>query len=259
MITRRIINTSVGIIIPIALVLLWWFGSADSTNPFFPPLQTILIRFKELWLFQHFASDIVPSVLNLVIGFGLAVVIGMVLGFVFATVPVVRHLFEPTTQFLRGIPPVALIPILITLIGFGNDMRITTITIAAVFPTLLSTIDGIQSTEPQLQDVSKVYRLRRGEHIRFVLLPSALPQIMSGIQVSLVTSFVVMIGAEMLGSSQGIGAMTLLAQQSFLSADMWAGILLLAIIGFIANLLFELVKARSLRWYLQAKQLERQS
>lgn len=252
-------NIAIGVLVPVVLLLAWWFGSANSANPFFPPLQEILVRFQKLWLFDHFLSDIVPSLVNLILGFFIAVIAGIVIGFIFANVKVIRYLFEPSMQFLRGIPAIALIPILITLMGFGDDMRIFSIALAALFPTLLATMDGIRSTEPQLEDVAQVYRLTRSERIWFVSLPSALPQIMSGVQVSLQTAFIVMIGAEMLGSSQGIGAMTLLAQQSFLSADMWAGILLLALIGFLANIIFELVKARVLRWYIHAKQLERQS
>ena len=76
-------------------------------------------------------------------------------------------------------------------------------------------------------------------------------------QVSLKVSFVVMIASEMLGSYQGIGAMTLLAQQSFMSADMWAGILLLGVIGFLVNVAFELVKGRVLRWYIGSRRVER--
>ncbi len=76
---------------------------------------------------------------------------------------------------------------------------------------------------------------------------------------SLQVAFIVMIASEMLGSSQGIGAMTLLAQQSFMTADMWAGILLLGVIGFLVNILFSLLRRRVLSWYIGSRRLARAS
>ncbi|MDR2255528.1 MAG: ABC transporter permease [Arthrobacter sp.] len=255
--TRKIISVAVGVLVPIALLAWWYLASAGSLNPFFPPLRDIVVRFKELWLFDHFATDVLPSLGNLFVGFAIAVILGVALGFAMATVPVLNAMLSPVVQFLRGIPPVALIPILITLVGFGNEMRVASIVIAAMFPTMLSTIDGIRSVEPGLKDVGAVYRFSRGDRLLRVYLPSSLPQIVSGMQVSLQVAFIVMIASEMLGSSQGIGAMTLLAQQSFMSADMWAGILLLGLIGFLTNILFDLVKNRVLSWYVSSKRLER--
>ncbi|GAA4368232.1 ABC transporter permease [Paeniglutamicibacter cryotolerans] len=248
---------AIGVLTPLAALAAWWFGSANSTNPFFPPLQQILIRFQELWLFAHFSSDVMLSLRNLTLGFTLGVAAGLVIGFVLAMVPLIRWMFEPVIHFFRGIPAVALVPILITLIGFGVEMRVANIALAAFFPTLIATMDGIRSVDGGLKDVCQVYRLTTAERITRVYLPSASPQIASGMQVSLQVAFIVMIASEMLGSSQGIGALTLLAQQSFMSADMWAGILLLGLIGFMANMVFELVKRRVLAWYIGLRAQER--
>lgn len=248
---------AIGILTPVVALAAWWFGSANSTNAFFPPLQDILIRFQELWLFDHFSSDVMLSLRNLGLGFVIGTGAGLVLGFVLAMIPLVRYTFEPALHFFRGIPPVALVPILITLIGFGVEMRVSNIALAALFPTLIATMDGIRSVDGGLKDVCQVYRLTTTERITRVYLPSAGPQIFSGMQVSLQVAFIVMIASEMLGSSQGIGALTLLAQQSFMSADMWAGILLLGLIGFIANMLFELVKRYVLAWYIGLRAQER--
>lgn len=242
---------------PLVLLLAWWVLSADSTDPFFPPLQSIMVRFQELWLFEHFQSDILLSLGNLFLGFAISAVAGIALGFATALVRPVRWMIDPLIHFLRGIPPVALVPIFISLIGFGTEMRVTSIALAALFPTMIATVDGIRSVGTELMDVARVYRLTRRERILNVLLPAAGPQIFSGLQVSLQVAFIVMIASEMLGSSQGIGAMTLLAQQSFMTADMWAGILLLGVIGFLVNVLFSLLKRKVLSWYLGSRRLAR--
>lgn len=254
---RRAILLSLGIGTPMLVVVLWWTLSANSTNTFFPPLQEILVHFQQLWLFDHFASDVVPSLRNLVVGYAIAVVVGVGVGFVIALVPVARALIEPPVHFLRSIPPVALIPIFISLIGFGVEMRISTIALSALFPTLIATIDGIRSVDSGLVDVGAVYRLGWRDKVTAVYLPAAGPRIAAGMQVSLQVAFIVMIASEMLGPSAGIGAMTLLAQQSFMITDMWAGILLLGVIGFVANMIFEILKRRVLAWYYGARKLER--
>ena len=246
-----------GIASPVAVLAAWWTLSENSTNAFFPPLGVITERFADLWLFDHFQSDVLLSMGNLFTGFLVGIAAGVVIGFVLAMIPTIRWMFEPTIHFFRGIPPVAMIPIVITLIGFGPEMRVANIALAAFFPTLIATMDGIRGIDGSLKDVCSVYRLTPAERMLRVYLPAAGPQIFSGMQVSLQVSFVVMIASEMLGSSQGIGAMTLLAQQSFMSADMWAGILLLGAIGFLVNIGFELVKGRVLRWYIGSRRVER--
>ncbi|MFK4638720.1 ABC transporter permease [Paenarthrobacter histidinolovorans] len=252
-------NWVIGIAAPVLLLVAWWFLSANSTDPFFPPLETIIVRFRELWLFEHFQSDVLLSLGNLFLGFAIAAVAGIALGFATALVAPVRWMMDPLIHFLRGIPPVALVPIFISLIGFGTQMRVTSIALAALFPTMIATVDGIRSVSSDLMDVAKVYRLTRKERVLDVLLPAATPQIFSGLQVSLQVAFIVMIASEMLGSSQGIGAMTLLAQQSFMTADMWAGILLLGVIGFLVNILFSLLRRKVLSWYIGSRRLARAS
>ena len=244
---------AITIITPLVLLAVWWLASAGSTNPFFPPLATILKRFQELWLFANFASDIVPSLGNLVISYALAVVVGIGVGTLLGLNRVAADLLDPVIHFWRAIPPVALVPIIVALVGFGNETRILSITIAALFPTLIATIDGLRAVEPLVKDMSRVYGLTPTERVFQVYLPAASPRIASGMQVSLQTAFVVMIASEMLGSATGIGAKTLLAQQSFAIADMWAGILLLGVIGFAANALFEFIERRALAWYLGAQ------
>lgn len=239
--------------VPILLLAAWWFGSANSSDPFFPPLREIVVAFQELWLFDHFASDIVPSIGNFVISYILAVVLGTLIGVLLGLVKQLFWMFDPLIQLIRSIPAVALLPIFIATMGFGNEVRIFAITLAAIFPVLISTIDGIRSTEPLLLETSRVYRLTSWEKLRNILIPAASPQIFAGALVSLQIAFIVMITSEMLGAARGIGAMTLLAQKSFDVRGMWAGILLLGILGYLANVLFVWTRKRALAWFYGAQ------
>lgn len=244
--------------VPLLLITVWWLVSAGSTNIFFPPLQKILTHLWQLTQTSEFLIDIGSSLGNLIAAFVIASFLGVLLGLALGTVRFLSWLLEPAIHFFRAIPPVALVPIFVSLLGFGNETRILSITVAALFPVLISTIDGVRSNDETLDMVSKVYRLTWSERLFQVTLPAAAPRILSGMQVSLIAAFVVMIASEMLGSSTGLGAKTLLAQQTFAIADMWAGILLLGIFGYLATFLFDLFRRRTLRWYIAAQQQERQ-
>jgi ABC-type nitrate/sulfonate/bicarbonate transport system permease component len=247
----------VEVAVPVLLVALWWIVSAGSTNTFFPPLSTIVSRLGELLTTPAFLGDIGLSVLNLVLSFLIATVVGVLLGCALGLIAPLSWFVEPTIHFFRAIPPVALVPIFVSLLGFGNGTRILSISLAALFPILISTIDGVRAGEPTLQMVGKVYRLTRAERLFQVTLRAASPRILSGMQVSLITAFVVMIASEMLGSSAGLGAATLLAQQSFAIADMWAGIIVLGVLGYLSTALFVLFRRAVLRWYIASQQLEK--
>lgn len=255
--TPRWVLIGAEVLVPIVLLGLWWLASANSTNTFFPPLQVILERLVQLVQTPTFLVDVGSSVGNLLLSFVLASVIGVLLGAALGLVRPLAWFVEPTIHFFRAIPPVALVPIFVSLIGFGNETRILAITLAALFPVLISTMDGIRGTEPTLGMVSRVYRIGWFDRLVSVTLPAASPRILSGMQVSLITAFVVMIASEMLGSSTGLGAATLLAQQSFAIADMWVGILVLGVIGYATTAVFTLFRRRVLRWYLASQQQEK--
>ncbi len=239
--------------VPVLLLAAWWFGSLQSTDPYFPPLPDILVQFQKLWLFDKFLSDVVPSIANFAVGYLIAVIAGILLGVLLGLVKPLFWLLDPIVQLVRSIPAVALLPIFIALMGFGNEVRVFAIALASLFPVLISTIDGVRATEPLLLETARSYRLTRWEKLRRVYLPSAAPQMFAGALVSLQVAFIVMITSEMMGAARGIGALTLLAQKSFEVKSMWAGILLLGILGFLANLLFTLVRRRALAWFIGAQ------
>jgi ABC-type nitrate/sulfonate/bicarbonate transport system permease component len=247
--TRRAVMWVIQLAVPAGLLWWWWEWSADSTNPFFPPAHLIWTRFHQLWLFDHFGSDALPSLRNLALGFALAVVVGVVVGTLAAQVRWFGEMTEPLIGFLRSIPGVAYVPILVTLIGFETQMRVLSIALAATFPILIATADGVRGVDATVRDVGRVYQIGRLRRVSSIYLPAAAPRIFAGLEVALATALVVMIASELLGSSQGIGAQTLLAQQELAFADMWADIVLLALLGLITSLLFRIVRHYVLAWY----------
>ena len=155
-------------------------------------------------------------------------------------------------QFARSIPATGLVPVSITLMGIGNAPKIWLIGFVCMFPILLNTIDGVRGIERGLEDVGRTFRLTRRQRIFQIQLPSAAPQIFAGMRISLAFAFIMMIVTEMVGATSGIGFVTLNAQQSFQVPLMWAGMILLGLLGAFLNILFLLVERRVLSWHYRS-------
>ena len=234
--------------LPAVLVVLWWLWSEQSTDFFFPPLSRILDRFADVWLFDRFASDFVPSVVNLLGGYLLAVVVGVSLGVALGLVHWLREATNPVLQFLRALPAVALLPLAIQLLGIDWSMKVGIIFFGALWPILLNSTDGVRSIDATTWDVVRSYRLARRERLIRVVLPAASPQIFVGLRASLSVAVILLLASELYGSSSGIGHFVLQAQRQFALADMWAGMVLLGLLGYLLNVVLHLVERRVLAW-----------
>lgn len=255
MIRKISLNVIQALWVPLGLVASWWIFSANSQDPFFPPLSVIWEQFVYLWLFDNVPVHVVPSLINLFSGFFIGVFVGIVGGVAIGTSQGFAKFVEPAVDFIRSIPPVATVPIFIMIFGLSYEMRIAAIAFSAIFPTMLAVIQGMHSNNPTLLDTAKVFRLTPFQTLVRVRIPAAGPIIFSGIQVSLQVAFVVTIASELLGSGFGIGAFTLIATDSFMIIDAWTGVILMGILGFSVNILFNVVERRALRWYLASKKL----
>jgi ABC-type nitrate/sulfonate/bicarbonate transport system permease component len=186
-------------------------------------------------------------------GFGLAVGTGVVCGLLVGRSRIVSELLTPGIEFLRAVPSPALVPVFLILLGTETTMRITLIAFGSIWPVLLNTIDGVRRMESGQLDTARIFRIPRAATLVRVVLPSALPKICAGIRVAVATSVILMVVSELVASADGIGHQIVDAQQLFLLTDMWAGVLLLAVIGFSMNSLFSKLERRLLSWHFGAR------
>jgi ABC-type nitrate/sulfonate/bicarbonate transport system permease component len=249
MTVRRIRSVLVEAWLPIVLLALWWFASADSTDLYFPSLSAILLQFRQDWLFQHVGSDLVPSLEVLALGYLTAVLAGLLLGVALGLSRRADEACRPLLELLRAIPGVALLPVFIVLFDLGTEMKIVLIATGAIWPVLLNTIDGVRSVEPLLVDVATAFRLGRWQRLRRIVLPSAGPQIFAGARTALAIAVVVLVIGETVGSSGGIGYFLLNAERNFAITSMWGTIVALGVLGYLLNVLFRIVEAVALRWH----------
>jgi ABC-type nitrate/sulfonate/bicarbonate transport system permease component len=236
------------VLVPLALLALWGVWSANSDTFYYPPLTEILETFNETWLFERVGSDVVPSLLRLAAGYGLAVVAAVGIGIPLGLNATARRAASPIVEFLRAIPPPALLPLAIVVVGVGNSMKVLIIAFVCLWPILLNTIDGIRGIDPTLNDTARVYGLPR-----IATLPAAAPQIFAGMRTSLSLAVIMMVISEMVASTNGIGFFVLQSQRSFAIPEMWSGIVLLGIVGYALNLLFTGVERRVLAWHRGAR------
>lgn len=246
---RKVLGVLVEVWLPIVAFAAWWFATADSTNFYYPPLEEILDVTRDTWLGERFFDDLVPSLVNLVLGFALAGLVGISLGLLLGLSPLLRRATAPTIDFLRSIPPPALISVLIILLGFERTMKVSAIALASLFPVLLNTIDGVRGVDPQQLDMAKAYRINTVDRITKIVLPGASPQIFAGLRVSLAVAVAVMVFSEMFAGTDGLGFFIIFSQQTYQIPEMYSGIIVIGLIGYTVNLLFALAERRILRWH----------
>jgi ABC-type nitrate/sulfonate/bicarbonate transport system permease component len=250
---RRVYHASAvaaEIAVPVAILAAWQLWTARANDPMFPRLSTILVEFREMWLFSQFELHVVPSLTRIALGFAIAVVLGIVLGIPLGLSRWGRMLAMPHIEWWRAMPPPALLPISIVLLhSIGNVQKVSFIAFFCLFPILLNTIDGVRGIDPTLVETARSYGMRGLERIRRIVLPAALPQIFAGMRTSLSLAVIVMVLTEYFSSTSGVGYVLLISKNTFQLVPMWAAILLIGLLGYLLNVLLLLVERRALRWH----------
>jgi ABC-type nitrate/sulfonate/bicarbonate transport system permease component len=243
--------------LPIILFAAWWFISASSTDFYFPPLSRIVDSLVEEWFGPRLRDDVLPSLIRLSAGYVIAAVVGVTLGVLIGTYKRLRDLLEPVLEFFRAIPPPVIVPILMLIFGIENTMKIVVIAFGCMWPILLNTAEGVRAVDSVLSDTAKTYRISGAARLRHLILPAASPQIFAGLRQGLSVAIILMVISELFAASDGLGFAIVQAQRSFAIPEMWAGMLMLGLLGFLLSLLFRLVENRWLAWYHGLRRAQR--
>jgi ABC-type nitrate/sulfonate/bicarbonate transport system permease component len=248
--TYRIVAVSLEILVPVAILLAWQLWTVHADTPKFPRLSTILVLFRHIWLFKQFGTDVVPSLERIGLGFALGSIVGVIIGVPLGLVHTFRRMALPHIEYWRAMPPPALLPISVVLLhSIGNSQKVTFIAFFCIFPVLLNTMDGVRSIDPTLIDTARSFRVPWTERIRRLVLPAALPQIMTGLRNSLALAVIMMVLSEYFAATSGIGYELLISKNTFQFGPMWTAILLIGILGYLLNALFLLVERHVLAWH----------
>ena len=195
------------------------------------PFSETMRRLWELVTGGEFIAQFLDSATLFLTGFFAALIVGAPLGLLLARVRSLRIGVEPYIMTLYATPMVALIPFILSLMGFGFGPKVLVVFLFAVFPVLYNTVEGARSIKPELIEVAKSYRSTEWALWRDVMLPYTLPYTMTGVRQSIGRALVGMVAAEFFLSSTGLGQLIMGASQNFDTGGVFASIFVIGLIG----------------------------
>lgn len=215
----------------VAGIALWEVVGRYSDPAFMVPFSETLVRLWELARSGQLGAQALDSAALFVTGFVAALAVGAPAGLIMARLPRVRIGLEPYIMTLYATPMVALIPFILSLMGFGFGPKVLVVFLFAVFPILYNTVEGARSIKPELIEVARSFRSSEWALWRDVMLPYTLPFTMTGVRQGIGRGLVGMVAAEFFLSSTGLGQMIMTASQNFDTGAVFAIILVIGLIG----------------------------
>lgn len=245
--SRRVIDSSVGIVLFLAL----WeaLPQLGVVNPgYLSPPSAVLGAVLDLASSGDLLKHLQASLLRSFAGLLLAIACGVSLGLVMGWFARVESVLDPLLQFFRQTSALALFPVFILFLGIGELSKIAIIFWASFWPILLSTISGVKQVDGLL--INSALSMGANSWFLFtkIVLPAASPSIFTGIRLAGAYCITALVAAEMIGAHSGLGFLTLNSQEVFQIPSMYAGILLLAVVGLLLNFLLALLERRFTYW-----------
>ena len=196
----------------------------------------------QLWI--HLAATLE----RVALGFGAGAALGVGLGLAAGHLTPIRHIVEPLVELLRPIPPLAMLPMFIVWVGIGETSKIGFITYATFFPIFLTTITGVRQIDPILLRAAQSLGARGVGLFTRVILPAALPDILTGLRLGVALAFFVIVISEFIGAEHGLGYLINDGRNFFLVPQMLGAAVVLGLLGYAGNGLVRLLERRLTRW-----------
>ena len=240
-----------GAMLVAAMFLLWEVVSRTGlANPvFFPPFSKVVGTLGRMLVTAETWQNVGFTLLRCFSGYFFACAIGIPAGIVMGRSRRAYCLFEPLTEMLRPIPSAAVIPVAILFLGIDDAMKIFVVVYACLWPVLINSLDGVRNIDPVLIETGKTFNLSRRQFLFKIVIPAASPHIVTGMRISLAIALILAITVEMIAGNDGIGFSILDAERSFHFPEMYAGIVLIGIVGYSVNLVFVRLSDRIMIWH----------
>ena len=239
-----------GWLVFLLFLFLWEYGSRLTLRLqlYIPPPSDILRVLSQSIFSGEVAAHLVITLSRFVESYLIAAAIGVSVGVILGYFRFVHSLVEVVIEFLRPMPSVAIIPVAILLLGLRDSMIVVVTVYASVWPILVNTIDGVRHMERTLINTGRTFGLRRRQILWQVVLPAASPYIVTGLRVSLSIALILVTTAEMIAGSKGLGFFILDEERSLRTSSMYAGIILVALLGYMLNRFFLALERRAMKW-----------
>lgn len=238
-------------ILGIVIVLICWelTGRSGWVDPIFISSPSLVLEAgKDYLMSGRFWIDLKVSGMEFLLGFILSIGIGIPLGILMGWYNKIDALFDPLINFLYASPRIALMPLFIIWFGIGITSKIAIIFLGAVFPIIINTIVGIRTIDPQILNVARSYKAKDHQIFRTIVLPSAVPAIISGIRLGLGHALIGIVVGEMTASTSGIGYMMNQAGASYQTDLVFFGLIVISGCGVILTELLRRLERKFDKW-----------
>ncbi len=234
----------------VAILMVWQtFFELGCIKPIIlPPPSQVALTFWGLLKSGAMARHIGISVLRVLEGFGIAAILGLSLGITIGLSRTLDRLTDLIIQVMKPIPPIAWIPLAILWFGIGEQSKVYIIFLGAFFPIIINTIDGIRQTDHKFVEVARLLAVPRVRFIGQVIIPGALPAIMTGIRVGLMVAWMCVVAAELIAASSGIGYLIMDARQLSQSDVVLVGMISIGVIGKLMDSIIKQLEKRLVGW-----------
>jgi sulfonate transport system permease protein len=236
---RAAVSVTLRVAGPIALLAAWWAASASGAlNPaVLASPQQVASAAWQLWRSGQLQSAVGVSVLRAATGLLFGVSAGLVLGVITGFSRLGEELLDSPLQLLRALPFLSLVPLFMVWFGIGEEARVILIAVATSFPMYVSTAGGVRAVDPRLVEAMRTFGLSRWALVRQVVLPAAMPSLLSGLRLSMTLSVIALIAAEEINTTNGIGFLMAQAQTYSRTDILTVCVLLYGLLGLCVDLI----------------------
>jgi sulfonate transport system permease protein len=235
---------------PVVLLAVWSIGSAAGFIS--PTVLTapwdVVTAFRTQWVDHDLLGDILASLERAGVGLAFGVLGGTVLAVASGLFRIGESLIDGPIQIKRSVPTLALIPLFIAWFGIGQEMKIVTIALISMIPIYVNTHNGLRSIDGKYAELAETIGLGRGEFIRHVVLPGALPGFLLGMRFAVTSALLGLVVVEQYNATSGIGHMMTLAEEYGETDVLVVGLVLYGVFGFLADAAVRLIERRVLAW-----------
>ncbi|ASU82819.1 ABC transporter permease [Nocardiopsis gilva YIM 90087] len=235
---------------PVALLVLWQLGASAGVIPerLLPPPSAIAATGIDLMRDGTLLSAVGTSLQRVLAGFAAGAVVGTACAVVAGISRWGEKLVDPPLQMLRAVPILGLIPLFILWFGIGETPKITLVAIAVAVPLYINTVAGIHAVDAKHIEVARVLGLGRAAVVRHVVLPGALPGLLTGLRLSLGGAWLALIVAEQINADAGLGFMINSAREFLRTDTVVLGLVVYSLLGLATDALVRLLERRALSW-----------
>jgi len=241
---------ALSLLLPALVLVLWWLAvRLRWVEPYqLPPPRRVLTTLVTLAAGGDLARHIGATVARLLAGFALGALPGVVLGVAAGLVPALRRALDPTIQALRAIPSLAWVPLFLLWFGIGDRARILLIALGAFLPVYLNVVAGVENVDRKLVEVGRVHGLGPARLAWRVILPGALPSVLTGLRSGLSLAWMFVVAAELIASSEGLGFLLVDGQYTARPDQVVVSLLAFGLLGRLSDGILHGVERSLLRW-----------